>query len=191
MTNPKEPKLTPINELPEGAVQVHMYPPELMLCPRGPMKKESLSLRIFEDLESTLESWTDPKYGDSISPEEALKVLESRLASEVKFAWNAFLEKLSDAEPSPSTAARPERNLPMFDVAKLARVYLDDDSEYGEVEDGVWRLVVEWSDNDVDKCYRLKYGTKEELQPLLDWLNCAASVTIDELEAEGFQTVCF
>lgn len=55
-----------------GYRRVHWGRIENGLAPRGEMAKESLSASIAERLDSFIESWTDPRYGDSVSQSEAL-----------------------------------------------------------------------------------------------------------------------
>jgi len=87
-------KLVEIDELPEGAVEVHLYNPKNVLRPRGGvMQKESLSAYIFDKLDYLIESWTDPKYGDSMDKQEFSNLLWKNLQEEVNTAWEAALKK--------------------------------------------------------------------------------------------------
>ena len=54
------------------------------------MKKESLSLYIFERLQGELEGWTDPAYADSLTIEEAKKQILDNLEEEVQAAKIEF-----------------------------------------------------------------------------------------------------
>jgi len=78
-------------EIPEGAMQIHLYNFERVLRPRGSMKKESVGSHLLEKLNSYFESWTDKKYGDNPPKEELLKHLHENLMSEVERAWKEFL----------------------------------------------------------------------------------------------------
>ena len=80
-----------LEKIPEGAVQVHMYKPEGMLKPRASMIKESLGLKICEELLSYYESWTNLKYGDNPSQTEVISILKKNLDDEVASAWKTFL----------------------------------------------------------------------------------------------------
>lgn len=72
------------------AVRIHLYGAQNMLKSKGTMQKESLSLKIFERLQATFESWTDHKYGDSLPPKEVLKRLKFNLNNQVASAWSEF-----------------------------------------------------------------------------------------------------
>jgi len=83
-----------IDKIPEGAKQIHFYKPENILRPRGGRaNKESLSLVIFEQLVSAYQSWTDPKYADSLTREEAIKAIKKNLDQEVDIAFSEFREE--------------------------------------------------------------------------------------------------
>jgi len=91
----KDGKAIPIDKVPKGAIRVHLYNYKNVLKPRGSsMDKESLSLRIYEDLMSAFESWSDPIYGDNPPGAELIKQLRSNFHSEVKAAWTAFLQDI-------------------------------------------------------------------------------------------------
>jgi hypothetical protein len=82
-------------KLPKGAILLHLYHPENVLRPRGgKLQKESLSLKILENLRAAFESWTDPKYGDSLTKEELFSLLSRNLSQEVYFAWDKFLDEI-------------------------------------------------------------------------------------------------
>lgn len=86
-------------DIPKGAVLLHLYHPENLLRPRGgKLQKESLSLKILEVLRSTYESWSDPKYGDSLTKEELFALLARNLSQEVFYAWDKFLNEI-DYQP--------------------------------------------------------------------------------------------
>ena len=90
-------------ELPEGAVLYHLYRSENLLRPRGgKLQKESLSLKILEQLRSSYESWSDPKYGDSLSKEELFTILAHNLSQEVFYAWDKFLNEIDHQPESKS-----------------------------------------------------------------------------------------
>lgn len=87
-------KIVEIDSLPEGAVQIHLYNPKNVLRPRGGvMQKESLSAYIFDRIDYLIETWTDPKYGDSMDKQEFSKLLFNNLQEEVNIAWEAALKK--------------------------------------------------------------------------------------------------
>ena len=87
----KDGSVEPLKNIPEGAVQVHLYKPEGMLKPRASMIKESLGLKICEELISYYKSWTDSKYGDNPSQAEVLSILKKNLDDEVAASWKTFL----------------------------------------------------------------------------------------------------
>lgn len=80
-----------VTEVPPGAVQVHMGKIETAYNPRGSLKKNSLSADLLERLQSDLEFWTDPKYGDSLEEEEAAEKLVAGLRAEVEIAIAEFI----------------------------------------------------------------------------------------------------
>ena len=79
------------NSIPDGTIRIHLYPYRNVLKPRGSMKKESLGLAIYERLTSNFEDWSNQKYGDNPEPDELLKLLRKNLMSEVKAAWDKFI----------------------------------------------------------------------------------------------------
>ncbi len=83
--------LKPGEQIPEGAVRMHLYPVHRVLSPRGALKKESLSEHILESLTTYFESWTDEKYGDNPSKQELLELLKINLDQEVRIAWREFM----------------------------------------------------------------------------------------------------
>jgi len=87
-----------LEKIPEGAVQVHMYNPKGMLKPRGSMIKESIGLKICEELISYYESWTNSKYGDNPTQAEVLEILKKNLDDEVAASWKTFLYCINTGE---------------------------------------------------------------------------------------------
>ena len=81
------------NDIPKGAIQIHLYPYQNILKPRGSMRKESLGAFIYDRLESTYKYWCNPRYGDNPDKEILLQQLKYNLSSEVKVAWNKFINK--------------------------------------------------------------------------------------------------
>lgn len=79
------------NNIPKGAVQIHLYNLSNVLRPRGHMKKESIGLTVLERLLSTHESWTDPKMGDNPDESALLEILKQNLQQEVEGAWKEFI----------------------------------------------------------------------------------------------------
>jgi len=73
--------------------QVHLYDFRNILMPRGTMQKESLSLYISEKLQSAFDSWTDPKYGDSLPKDVVLQKMYKNLLTQVIDAWDEFITK--------------------------------------------------------------------------------------------------
>lgn len=80
------------DEIPEGAIQIHLYNYKDVLRPRGHMKKESIGIYILERLKTYYESWTDEKYGDNPPRENLMNQLRSNLDDEMAGAWREFLE---------------------------------------------------------------------------------------------------
>jgi len=83
-----------VTGIPEGAVRIHFGRIETAFCPRGSLEKESLSLSLLERLRDSLEHWTDPKYGDSYSKEEAVRLLLDGFKDEVSIAVKEFVKQL-------------------------------------------------------------------------------------------------
>jgi len=91
-------KLTPEEEekissgIKDGSVsQVHLGTYQSVFRPRGAMMKNSLGQYMLEKLNSTFESWTDPKYGDNPHTAELLKTMHKNMMEEVELAWGEFL----------------------------------------------------------------------------------------------------
>jgi hypothetical protein len=81
-------------DLPEGAVELHLYNIKNILRPRGGvMKKESLSAYLFYRLDYLIQTWSDPKYGDSIDKQELSELLWKNLHEEINTAWETILVK--------------------------------------------------------------------------------------------------
>jgi len=80
----------PIGEMPAGARRVHLYRVENVLRPRGPLRKESLSLTVLEKMVSAFQEWTDPEYGDSLEPSEAMDRIVENAREEVETAVQQF-----------------------------------------------------------------------------------------------------
>lgn len=71
--------------------KMHLYSHENILRPRGGvMEKESLSLHVFERLQSAFEEWTDEKYGDNPTRKELIDTLQKNLKEEMRIAWQRF-----------------------------------------------------------------------------------------------------
>jgi hypothetical protein len=79
-----------VNQLPPGAIQIHLGGYTNCLAPRGSMEKESLSFAIFERLISNLEHWTDEKYGDNPDPYELIDSLIKQSRDELEAALHRF-----------------------------------------------------------------------------------------------------
>lgn len=89
ITDPDE-----IRNMIRKGTQIHFYDQKNILRPRGgEMEKESLSLSIYEKLESAFESWTDKKYGDALSRAGAIKQIEKNAKEEFETAMKAFKQK--------------------------------------------------------------------------------------------------
>jgi len=87
-----------VNEIPEGAVRIHLYKVEDVLRPRGPMEKESVGLYIKDKLEGAFESWTDSQYGDRIDPVILLHLLHQNLMEEANAAFGQMLGELGKTD---------------------------------------------------------------------------------------------
>lgn len=88
--------LKPGESLPEGAVQVHLYPVEDVLRPRGDfLAKEGLGSTILERLESEWEHWTDPKYGDNPNQERLRDLITENVLMAVTAALVEFHRRTS------------------------------------------------------------------------------------------------
>jgi hypothetical protein len=74
------------------AKRMHLYDIRNILRPRGPMRKESLSLEIYRVLREAFEYWSRPEYGDSVTAEKLVPLLKHNLEQEVAIAWKRFSE---------------------------------------------------------------------------------------------------
>ena len=86
-------KIVDEDQIPEGAVQIHLYDVQNVLRPRGHMLKESIGVYLLERLQSAYESWTDPKYGDNPSEVELMEILHRNMMEEVNGAYAEFIKK--------------------------------------------------------------------------------------------------
>jgi hypothetical protein len=91
MSNTKLKIILNEDEIPPGAVQIHLYNWRNVLMPRGPMKKESLHEYILEKLLSYFESWVDPKYGDNPDVLDLANQLHANMLTQADSAWNSFI----------------------------------------------------------------------------------------------------
>jgi hypothetical protein len=87
-------KAIKLDKIPDNPVYIHLYHFPNVLRPRGTLKKESLSLSIYEKLQSYFEDWTDEKYGDSKPTKEVINQLRQNLLEETTNAFDKFLEGL-------------------------------------------------------------------------------------------------
>jgi hypothetical protein len=85
-----------VKELPPGAVRIHLTRNENVLRGRGPVEKESLSLAIFERMQSCYEHWTNPIYGDNPSPNITRQRLIDNARAEVEVAIAKFVRRYGD-----------------------------------------------------------------------------------------------
>jgi hypothetical protein len=83
--------LKPDEEIPPNAVKLHLYDYKNVLRPRGPMLKESLGLKICEDLLNSYEHWTNPEYGDNPDPKVLLETIKENLLDETRGAFELFI----------------------------------------------------------------------------------------------------
>lgn len=90
--------ITEADEIPKGAVRIHLYNSNNVLMSRGSMKKESVGIYLYEKLKGSYEDWSDPKYGDNPSEEELLNNLRKNLDHEVECAWQALLSDIGHAD---------------------------------------------------------------------------------------------
>jgi len=90
----KKVRIVSSDELPDGAVRIHLYSHENVLRPRGPMKKESVGDYILDKLLGAWDEWTNPEYGDLPDKETLLKTLHKNLEEEVNGAWSSFRERV-------------------------------------------------------------------------------------------------
>ena len=80
-------------DIPEDAVQMHLYDWKNVMMPRGSRQKESVYEGIFPRLVDVFESFTDPKYGDNPNPFELLRVMKLNLSNEIQNAWTDFVNQ--------------------------------------------------------------------------------------------------
>lgn len=77
--------------MPADAQRVHLYNFDNVLRPRsGRLEKESLSAAVLEHLRSAFNSWTDPRYGDSVTPAMALDKIVENAHEELEYALRRF-----------------------------------------------------------------------------------------------------
>lgn len=87
-----------IKKLPKNAVRIHLYNVQNVLRPRGgKLQKESLSLYIYDKLNSVYEDWTNLDYGDNPSKKELLEIVENNMIEEVQLAWEKFKENIKES----------------------------------------------------------------------------------------------
>jgi len=80
-------------DIPEDAVQMHLYDWKNVMMPRGSKQKESVYEAIFPRLVDVFESFTDPKYGDNPNPYELLRMMHLNVSNEMQHAWNDFINQ--------------------------------------------------------------------------------------------------
>jgi len=85
-------------DLPKGAIEIHFGSYENVLRPRGSMKKESLGGYIAGYLTGEFKHWTDSRYGDNPKVEALIEKLRFNLDSEVKAAWQEFIQGVRKEE---------------------------------------------------------------------------------------------
>ncbi len=76
--------------------QLHPYPHKMMLCPQGSMESGSISLDIANTLSYIWNSWTDPKYKDSLSEAHAAYYLIANLRTEMDCAMDDFFDRIAE-----------------------------------------------------------------------------------------------
>jgi hypothetical protein len=91
-------KVVKKKDIPEDAVQMHLYDWKNVMMPRGSRQKESVYEGIFPRLVDVFESFTNPKYGDNPNPYELLRIMKLNLSQEMTNAWNDFAEQPIVAE---------------------------------------------------------------------------------------------
>lgn len=79
------------DDLPPGAVRIHLYDWKNVMRPRGHMKKESIGEYLLQKFIDTFESWTDPKYGDNPDILELANKMYHNALEELDGAWNEFI----------------------------------------------------------------------------------------------------
>jgi hypothetical protein len=70
-----------------GLRRMHAAPWRKALCPRGPLRKESLSGTILDHLQGAFEAYTDPEYSDNPEPQ----VLIGHIAAAAQEEFEAAL----------------------------------------------------------------------------------------------------
>ena len=80
------------NDIPEGAVRVHLYNFRNVLMPRGSMEKESIGAYILERLINTFETWTDDQFGDNPQIPVLMNYMQHNLREEMEQAWERFYD---------------------------------------------------------------------------------------------------
>lgn len=89
-------KAIPVTEADlRDAKRIHLTNVSDILRPRGTLKKDSLSLYLFEKLISEYEYWTDPEYSDNPPVGKLIELLLKNLSDEVSFASIEFLKELA------------------------------------------------------------------------------------------------
>jgi len=78
------------------AKRIHLYDSTDILRPRGSLKKESLSLKIYELLKSYYEEWSNSKYSDSLPKVSLLSRLEINLNEEIQIGLKKFKEEVKN-----------------------------------------------------------------------------------------------
>ena len=82
-----------IKDIPEDAVQMHLYDWKNALMPRGSRQKESIYEVIYPRVVEVFESFTDPQYGDNPNPYELLNIMHINLNGEMNNAWSDFMKQ--------------------------------------------------------------------------------------------------
>jgi hypothetical protein len=85
-------KIVDEKDIPDDAVQMHLYDWKNVMMPRGSKQKESVYEGIFPRLVDVFESFTDPKYGDNPNPYELLGMMYLNLSNEMQYAWRDFIK---------------------------------------------------------------------------------------------------
>lgn len=80
--------------IPTDAKQMHLYRIHNALRPRGSMRKQSLSLQVYEKLVDLFQTWTDQKYGDSLPQNEAAEIILKNLSQQIDIARRQFLRQV-------------------------------------------------------------------------------------------------
>jgi hypothetical protein len=79
------------DEIPKGAVRVHLYDWHNVMMPRGSRKKESIYVYLLEHLLSSFEDWTEPIYGDNPDVIDLTNQMYNNMLNETTNAWEDFL----------------------------------------------------------------------------------------------------